>query len=199
MHTFTKTATSMVNHYELEPILACLENGGTILFPTDTIWGIGCDATNADAVEEVYRLKQRERNKPFVLLVSSIDMLKQYVEHVHPRVETLLLYHQRPLTIIYEKAKNLPPNAYHDAGSVAIRIPSDPFCLELVESFGKPLVASSANISNEPFPNHFGEISSSVIIGVDYVVKHRQMDKNMNNPSVIAKMGESGELEFFRE
>lgn len=189
----------MVNHYDLEPILACLENGGTILLPTDTIWGIACDATNADAVEKVHELKQQERNQPFVLLVSSIEMLKDYVHHIHPRIETLLLFHQRPLTIIYENAKNLPTNAYADDGSVAIRIPHDPFCQALIESFGKPIVATSANISGDPLPSHFGEISSAVIIGVDYVVKYRTMDKDMNEPSVIAKLDENEELVFFRE
>ena len=189
----------MVQHYELEPILACLENGGTILYPTDTIWGIGCDATNAGAVEKVFELKQRDRNKPFVLLASSIEMAKNYMERMHPRVETLLLFHERPLTIIYDRAKNLAPNSFGDDGSVAIRITKDRFCRELIEAFGRPLVATSANISDEPFPNHFGEISSSVIIGVDHVVKYRTMDKGMNQPSVIAKMGGDGELEFFRE
>jgi L-threonylcarbamoyladenylate synthase len=196
MQTFTKKATTMVNHYDLEPILACLENGGTILLPTDTIWGIACDATNAEAVEKVHELK---RNRPFVLLVSSIEMLKDYVQQVHPRIETLLLFHQRPLTIIYENAKNLPTNAYGDDGSVAIRITHDPFCQSLIESFGKPIVATSANISGDPLPNHFGEISSAVIIGVDYVVKYRTMDKDMNEPSVIAKLDENEELVFFRE
>ncbi len=189
----------MVNYYDLEPILACLESGGTILYPTDTIWGIGCDATNADAVAKVYHLKDRQPDKPFVLLVSSIEMLKEYVEHVHPRVETLLLFHERPLTIIYEQAKNLPAISFGSDGSIAIRVTQDPFCKVLIDAFGKPLVSTSANISNEPFPNHFGEISSAVIIGVDHVVKYRTMDKDMNQPSVIAKLGENGELEFLRE
>ena len=199
MHTFTKTAVPMVNLYELEPILTCLDNGGTILYPTDTIWGLGCDATNPEAVGKIYELKHRQLDKPFVLLVSSLEMLKDYVEHVHPRVETLLLFHQRPLTIIYEKAKNLPSISHGSNGSVAIRVTLDPFCKELIEAFGKPLVSTSANISNEPFPNHFGEISSAVIVGVDHVVKYRTMDKNMNQPSVIAKLGGNGELEFLRE
>ena len=199
MYTFTKTANSMVQLYDLEPILNSLENGGTILYPTDTIWGIGCDATNAVAVEKVYALKRQERHHPFILLVSSIEMLKMYVDRVHPRIETLLLFHERPLTIIYPNAKNLAPNAIAADLSVAIRIPHDPFCKELIENFGRPIVATSANIEDAPFPNHFGEISSAVIIGVDHVVKHRRMDKEMNQPSVIARLDEQGELEFLRE
>ncbi len=198
MHTFTNPATHMVQHYDLEPILSCLENGGTILYPTDTIWGIGCDATNEAAVDKVYNIKNRDYSKPFVILVSSIDMLKQYVERIHPRIETLLLFHERPLTIIYEKAINLAQNAVGRDGSVGIRIAKDKFCKQLIENFGKPLVSTSANLSEEPFPEHFGEISSSVLIHVDHVVKYRQMDKNMNEPSVIAKIDENEELVFLR-
>ena len=198
MHNFTKTATPMANHFDLEPIITCLKNGGTILFPTDTIWGIGCDATRIEAVEKVFEIKKRDRHKPFVLLVSSVDMLKEYVEQVHPRVETLLAFHQRPLTIIYPKAKNLAPNACAADGSVAIRIVTDPFCQQLIASFAKPLVATSANVADTPAPAHFGEISSSIIVGVNYVVKHRQMDKNMDQPSVIARIQPNGELEFIR-
>jgi len=199
MHTFTNPATYMVQHYDLDPILDCLSNGGTILYPTDTIWGIGCDATNETAIDRVYEIKKRDRSKPFVILVSSIQMLKKYVEYVHPRLETLLLFHQRPLTIIYDKAVNLPKNAASNNGSVAIRVTNDPFCKELIECFGKPIISTSANVSDSPFPSHFGEVSSSVIIGIDYVVKHRQLDKNMGEPSVIAKLGADGELEFLRE
>ncbi len=189
----------MVHHYDLEPILSCLETGGTILYPTDTIWGIGCDATNEVAVEKVFSLKQRPPSKPFPVLVSSIEMLKEYVKWVHPRLETLLQYHERPLTIIYENATNLAKNATSADGSVAIRIPKDPFCQQLIENFGKPLVSTSANISDAPYPNHFGEISSAVIIGVDHVVKYRQLDKNMGQPSVICKLDENEELFFLRE
>jgi L-threonylcarbamoyladenylate synthase len=189
----------MAQNYNLEPIISTLEKGGIILYPTDTIWGIGCDATNAEAVEAVFALKERDRSKPFVLLVSSIDMLKQYVRYVHPRVETLLAHHTRPLTIIYDKAMNLPPNAAGPDGSVAIRISQDDFCQNLIRAFGKPLVATSANISDEPFPKHFGEISSTVIERVDYVVKYRQMEKDLGQPSVIAKLSEDEELVFFRE
>lgn len=189
----------MVQHYDLEPTLSCLADGGLILYPTDTVWGIGCDATNEEAVEKVFELKKRDRSKPFVLLASSIAMLKKYVKRVHPRIETLLLYHSRPLTIIYEKGVDLAKNATAADGSVAIRIPNDVFCRELIERFGKPLVATSANISGTPFPVHFGQISSSVIMGVDKVVKHRQLDKEMREPSVIARLDREGELVFLRE
>lgn len=190
----------MTQDYNLRPIIDTLETGGLILYPTDTIWGVGCDATDPIAVEKVFALKNRPRHKPFILLVSSIEMLRNYVEHLHPRIETLLIYHNRPLTIIYEKAKNLPSNAIADTGSVGIRLVQDPFCNQLIENFGKPLVGTSANISDEPFPNHFGEVSSAIIQGVDYVVKHRQGEKEMGQPSVIARLNDpvKGELEFLR-
>ncbi len=198
MQLFTDPDTTMTHHYNLDPVIETLEKGGIILYPTDTIWGIGCDATNAKAIDRIFSLKKRDRSKPFILLVSSIEMLKKHVAFVHPRVETLLLYHERPLTIIYDKAINLPENAVGPGGSVGIRILKDDFCKQLIERLGKPIVSSSANISDEPFPNHFGEISSAVIVGADYVVKHRQLDKEMGAPSVVARMGEDGELEFLR-
>lgn len=183
----------------LETITTTLENSGLILYPTDTIWGIGCDATNEEAVQRIFDLKKRPYDKPFVLLVNSIEMLKNYVEHVHPRIETLLIHHVQPLTMIYSRAKNLPAISYDKSGSVAIRVVQDSFCKELIGQFGKPLVASSANISDKPFPANFGGISSDVITGVDYVVKWKQGEKKLSQPSVIAKFSEKEELIFLRE
>ena len=148
-------------------ITTILESGGLILYPTDTIWGIGCDATNEKAVQSIFDLKKRSYDKPFVLLVNSIEMLKNYVEVVHPKIETLLMHHVQPLTMIYDHAK--------------------------------PLIASSANISDKPFPANFGGISSDVITGVDYVVKWKQSEKKLSQPSVIAKFSEKEELTFLRE
>lgn len=183
----------------LETITATLERGGLILYPTDTIWGIGCDATNHAAVQRIFDLKQRSHDQPFVLLVNSIEMLKNYVEQVHPKIETLLMYHVQPLTLIYDQAKNLPSIAYAPDGTVAIRIVQDSFCRELIQQFGKPLVASSANIIEKPYPANFGGISSDVITGVDYVVKWKQGEKKLGQPSVIARFSDKEELVFLRE
>lgn len=199
MLTFTNRNTGMVQHHTLEPVISTLEKGGLILLPTDTIWGIGCDATNAEAVGRVRSIKQTKNREPLVILVASIEMLKNYVAYIHPRVETLLLFHSRPLTVIYDKGVNLPENALGADGSVAIRIPQDEFCQSLLQIFGKPIVATSAHIGDAPYPRHFGEISSAVIEGIDYVVKHRQMEKEMGQPSVIARLGEDEELIFIRE
>ena len=183
----------------LEKVLTILEKDGMILFPTDTIWGIGCDACNPIAIERIYNLKKRDRSKPFVLLVDSIAMLKRYVEQVPPRIETLLSYHTRPLTVIYEQGQNLPPNAMAASGSVAIRLVQDELCKQLIHAYNRPLVATSANISDAPFPGTFGEISSEVIQGVEYVFQHRRDDKSPKEPSVIVKYNEKGDLVFIRE
>lgn len=176
-----------------------LEKGGTILFPTDTIWGIGCDACNAKAVDKVYSLKERDPSKPFILLADSVDMIKKYVKQVHPRIDTLLMHHVRPLTVIYEDAQNLPDNVIAQDGSVAFRVPQDPFCRALIESYGRPLVATSANVSGQPFPSKFGGISSQIIQGVDYVVKNARKEEVDNEPSVIVRLDKRGELDFIRE
>lgn len=184
---------------QLSQMLDVLADAGLILYPTDTIWGIGCDACNPVAIERIYNLKRRDRSKPFVLLVDSIEMLKNYVAQVHPRIETLLSFHKRPLTIIYEQGINLPPNAMSNTQSVAIRIVQDGFCKELLKALDRPLIATSANISDEPFPGNFGEISSEVIQGVDYVVHHRREERKVNEPSVIVKYDAKGDLVFLRE
>jgi L-threonylcarbamoyladenylate synthase len=183
----------------LSYICALMEKGGTILYPTDTIWGIGCDATNAMAIEKIYQIKRRDTNKPFSLLASSIEMVKEYVEHLHPRIETLLLHHVRPLTVVYDKAKNLPVNLLPADGSIAIRIAQDDFCKNLINQFGKPIVATSANVNGEPFPPHFGAISSAIISGVDYVVKQGRKKSDPGEPSVVIRVDEEGEIVFLRE
>ncbi len=199
MLTFTKQSTYMAQNYLLEPIVNTLRTGGLILFPTDTIWGIGCDATNAEAVARLRQLRELPADKPLTLLTPTIESLKKFVAFVHPRVETLLQFHTRPLTIIYDQAVNLPDQAAATDGSIAFRIPKDDFCQELLEAFGMPIVATAACIGLAPHPNHFGEISSAVIEGIDFVVKYRQMDKEMSEPSVIARIGEDEELLFIRE
>lgn len=188
----------MAQDYDVMPAVTTLQEGGVILLPTDTIWGIGCDATNEKAVKKVFQLKNRPLNKPLVMLVADVEMLKDYIEHLHPRLETLLLFHKRPLTIIYENGRNLPNLCLGQDRSVAIRIPHDDYCQEIISTLGKPLVATSANISDAPFPQFFGEISSEIISGVDYVAQHRRWDKSPAEPSVIARLNERDELDFIR-
>lgn len=197
--TKTNLNTIPVENDKLEDIIAVLDAGGIILYPTDTIWGLGCDATNSEAVKRVYELKKRDLSKPFILLADSLKTVKDYVFEVHPRMENLLMYHTRPLTVVYPKAKNLPEIAIDRSGSVAIRVASGGFCQRLLKAYGKPLVSTSANISTESFPGNFGEISSIVVQAVNYVVKAQAGDKPSGEPSVIVQVGENGEFVFLRE
>jgi L-threonylcarbamoyladenylate synthase len=186
-----------IDHFEKS--LQVLQKGGTILFPTDTIWGIGCDATNEIAVDKVYSLKKRDKSKPLIVLASDIEMVKKYVMHVHPKLETLLQYHTRPITVIYDHQDGLPKNVISRDNTIGIRIPQDNFCRELIKSFGKPIVATSANISNEAFPKNFGEITSNVISKVDFTIPYRQNDSNFLPPSAIVRLSPNEELIFLRK
>ncbi len=176
-----------------------LENDGTILFPTDTIWGIGCDATNETALERVFSLKERPKDKPFVLLAKDTEMIERYVEEIHPKIDQILHYNKRPMTVVYPNAKNLPKLAVHASGSIAFRIPHEAFCQALLSKFDRPLVATSANIADKPFPKNYGEISSKVLTNVDYIVPFRQVEKENGSPSVMVCLSEKEELVFLRK
>ncbi|MCB0529945.1 MAG: threonylcarbamoyl-AMP synthase [Saprospiraceae bacterium] len=184
---------------DISEIVRLLENGGLICYPTDTVWGIGCDATNEEAIERITALKGRTPDKGYIMLVSDLEMLKQYVPKIHPRLETLLSFHQRPLTVIYDRSTGLPASVKAPDGSVAMRVAQDEFCRELIATFGKPLISTSANKSGEPFPPTYGAISSEILGNVDYVVKYRQDDKEQHEPSSIARLDRHQELEFLRD
>jgi L-threonylcarbamoyladenylate synthase len=182
----------------IKEISDLLHKGKIILYPTDTIWGIGCDATNEGAIQRIFDIKNREASKPLIILANSIEMIKEYVCDLHPRVETLLTLHNRPLTIVHPASKNLPSNLTGGSPSIGIRLVQDAFCQELISTFGKPIVSTSANVSDEPFPRHFGEISSYVLKQIDYVVKYRQEEKTCAEPSVVATYDSVGDLIFLR-
>lgn len=184
---------------DISEISRLLLEGSIICYPTDTIWGIGCDATNPAAIERVALLKGRASEKGYVLLVSSIEMLKRYVPKIHPRLETLLSFHQRPLTIIYDRSVGLPSIVKAPDGSVGIRVVQDEFCRELIENIDRPLISTSANKSGDPFPPTYGAISSDILGQVDYVVKYRQDNREPREPSSIAKLDRHMELEFLRD
>lgn len=190
---------SMLDVDSQNKLLTVLAKSGLILFPSDTIWGVGCDATDEIAVGKVFELKKVSQDDPLVIIVNSIQMLKEYVEHVHPKIETLLQFHLRPLTVVYEQGRNLAPNIMAMDGSVHIRIVTDLFCQQMISKYGKPIVATSANIKGVPFPRNFGEISSDILEGVDYVAKVRQSEKDLRDPSVIVRLDQDGELIFIRD
>jgi len=196
--TLQKNTSTFEKDY-FEDILKILEDDGTILMPTDTIWSVGCDVTNAVAIERIKKLKQENESDSLIVLVDSIEMLKEYVETVHPRLETLMMFHTRPMTVIYNKVKNLPSNALLNEEKVAIRVVKDDFCQRIIRSLGRPIITTSANTTDQPYPTIFGEISSEIIRNVDYIVRHRRTDKTPQTPSVIVRYDGKGELVFVRE
>jgi len=184
---------------EIDEVVDTLKKGGIILYPTDTIWGLGCDAQNEKSIEKIYAIKQRAQSAPLILLVDSVEMLKDYVPRIHPRVETLMSMHQKPLTIVYSGVEGLPSVLYSEKNTLAIRVVQDKFCQAMIRDFGAPIVSTSANESGQPWPKGFGEISSEIIKAVDYVVRHRREEKVTGEPSVIATYNSKGNLHFLRE
>ena len=184
---------------DLQRALDTLHVGGIILYPTDTVWGIGCDATNSNAVEKVYKIKQRTDTKSMLVLVEDFFRLKNYVEQIPENINELLRRETKPLTIIYPGAKNLALNLIAEDGSIGIRIVKDEFCFHLIRSFKKPIVSTSANFSGNPAPGNFSEINPEIIKSVDYVVRYRQKDSSEGKPSRIIKVGTKGEIEVIRE
>lgn len=190
----------MFENEKFDEILAVLRRGGTILYPTDTIWAIGCDATSEKAVQHLISIKGRKPEKGYIVLVDSLEMLKKYVGTIHPRVQTLLSYHTRPLTVIYEESVGVASNAIAADGSVAVRIVQDAFCRELIRQFGKPIIKTSANVTGEGHPTNYGKISSDILEKVDKVVRLKQDVKADSEPSVVARFNvETEELDFLRE
>lgn len=175
-----------------------LRAGGLILYPTDTIWGIGCDATNEEAVKKVYELKKRSDNKAMLVLTDSPVKLETYVSEIPDIAWDLIEVADKPLTIIYSNAKNLAKNLLGEDGSVGIRVTNEEFSRKLCESFRKPLVSTSANVSGEPSPTNFSEISEEVKNGVDYIVGYRQDDMQKASPSNIIKLGAGGLVQIIR-
>lgn len=174
-----------------------LSQGKIILYPTDTIWGLGCDINCQEGIYRIYDIKKRPLDKPFIILVSGLEMLKKYVVDIHPRVETLLLYHKRPLTIIYKQAKNVP-DILTKNGGIAIRIVKDPVIARLIHDYGTPIVSTSANLANDPNPVNFKSISDKIKKSVDYIFKYKQNDLKAAPPSVIASYNKNGRLKFLR-
>ena len=183
---------------DIEQSLAALKSGGLILYPTDTIWGIGCDATHEEAVERVYIAKDRPPNKSLIILVAEERDVLRYVANPDMRVFDYLQTIKRPTTVIYEGAIGLASNLPSEDGSIAIRIVKDEFCKHLIKRFRKPIVSTSANSSGEPPPKNFTEISNKIRNAVDYIVRYRQEDHSNANSSMIIKW-RNGEPFVIRE
>lgn len=175
-----------------------MQAGGLILYPTDTIWGIGCDATNEEAVQKVYELKRRADHKAMLVLTDSAAKLETYVAEIPSVAWDLIDVADKPLTIIYSNARNLAPNLLGADGSVGIRVTREEFSKKLCERFRKPLVSTSANVSGDPSPANFSEVSETIKNGVDYIVNYRQDDMLKAQPSHILKLGAGGLIEVIR-
>jgi len=184
---------------DIEKAIFVMNKGGIILYPTDTVWGIGCDATNLKATARIYKLKKRKEAKSMILLVSDTDMLKEYVNDIPDIAWDLINSFQQPTTIIYPSAKNIAKNMMGADGSIAIRIVKDEFCKQLVTLFGKPIVSTSANISGIPAPLLFNKISEEIKKSVDYIVTTGQDKINQLKPSTILKLHSDGEFQIIRQ
>lgn len=188
---------STISNIEINNTIEILKKGGLILYPTDTIWGIGCDASNSEAVEKVFKLKQREDSKALICLVADDRMLNKFVKKIPEVAYDILEVSEDPITIIYDEPQNLAENLIGSDNTIAIRIPNDEFCFQLLRRFNGAIVSTSANISGFPTPKSFKEISPDIIKGVDYVVNlHRE--KINTKPSSIIKLGSNGEVKIIR-
>lgn len=184
---------------EIKNALEVLRKGGTILYPTDTVWGIGCDARNKDAVAKVFKIKQRAEYKSMVTLVCDDTMLNRYVKEVPEVAWDLIEAAEEPLTIIYPGARMLAGNVIAADGSVGIRMVKDEFCKNLIHKFGKPIVSTSANISGENAPSTFNEIKLDILNRVDYIVNLHRKENNNTKPSTIIKVAMNGEIKIIRK
>lgn len=186
-------------HDDLKKALEVLKSGGIILYPTDTVWGLGCDATNADAVARIYKLKGRPSTKQMLVLIDGPARLSAYLREVPPLAWDLTDLSTKPLTIIYPGARNIAQALISPEGNIGIRVTQELFSQALCARLRKPVVSTSANISNKPTPRIFSEIEDVIINGVDYVVQYRQNDNQVHKPSGIIQLGLSGEIKIIRE
>lgn len=184
---------------DLRECLKVLKEGGVILYPTDTVWGLGCDPASPGAVKKIFGIKSRSHDKSLIILVNGIQMLERYVSEVPEIVYQLTEVSDDPLTIIYPRGKNLAGGVCADDGTVAIRICNDDFCNELITRFRKPVVSTSANPSGKPAPANFSEIERSVIDAADYTVKYRRDDKKRYSASPVIKVERNGVFSIIRK
>ena len=184
---------------DIQQAIAVLREGGLFLYPTDTVWGIGCDATNEAAVAAVYALKQRSDTKSLIVLVDSMNMVEQYVQQVPPMAYDLTSISNTPLTIVYPNAINIAANVLAEDGSVAIRVTQHDFCRELIQNFKRPIISTSANISDEPTPLSFAGISEKIKKGVSFIVDKALEKGATRKPSSIIKLGIDGTIAVIRK
>lgn len=184
---------------EVKKTIEVLRQGGVVLYPTDTVWGLGCDATNVEAVAKINAIKGRPADKSFIVLLDNENQLASYVGEIPEVAYELIEYAENPLTIIFSGGKNLAQNVINADGSVGIRVVKHPFCNAVLQGFRRPITSTSANISGTPGPRFFDEISEEILNAVDYVVDLEQELREPKRPSTIVKLGPSGQFEFIRK
>ncbi|MGD0583414.1 MAG: L-threonylcarbamoyladenylate synthase [Bacteroidales bacterium] len=184
---------------DLRNAVKIVRDGKVILYPTDTVWGLGCDATNPAAVARIFSIKARADSKSLIVLVNNEFMLQRYVREIPDAASQITGTADRPVTIIYPSGRNLAEGVSAEDGSTGIRITSDPFCSELIGRLRKPIVSTSANISGESSPGHFGEISRAIIDSADYVVWYRRNDRQKHISSPVIKVELNGEIKIIRK
>jgi L-threonylcarbamoyladenylate synthase len=189
----------MTREEDIRNAVQTMRQGGVILYPTDTVWGIGCDATNPEAVRRVYDIKQRDDSKALICLVDSDARLQRYVRHVPDVAWQLIDCCDRPTTLILDGAVNLAPNLIADDGTIGIRITHEPFSKELCYRFQKAIVSTSANISGQPAAQNYRDIDPRLLEAVDYVCWSRRQEHKAHVPSSIIKLGQTGEVSIIRK
>ncbi len=198
LHYLCKNDCGLEMEEDLKKAVEILKKGGVILYPTDTIWGIGCDATNKDAVKRIYDIKRREENKAMLVLLNDASWLDRYVEDVPEMAYQLNELSEKPITIIYDNAYRITPNLLGENRSVGIRISRDKFSHLLCAGLRKPIVSTSANISGTPSPTTFAEISDEIKQAVDYIVNYRQDDNTPHEASSVVKLSTDGTIKILR-
>lgn len=187
-----------MSNLELKNAVETVQNNKTILYPTDTVWGIGCDATNEKSVAEIYKIKNREASKSLIILVDSLEMLSKYIENIPYNVKEVLATATKPTTIIYKNPIGIAKNCIAEDQTIAVRIVQNDFCQKLINQLGKPIVSTSANVSGEPTPKSFSEISKSILDSVDYIV-NLQQEKITTASSRILKITDENQVEVIRD
>lgn len=193
---------TMKNEYDfstdLRRCLGALAGGGLILYPTDTVWGIGCDATNAQAVQKIYDLKKRSETKAMIILVASANDVFKYVTQPSPSIMEFLKKVERPTTVVYDCAVGIADNLLGPDGTIAIRVVSEIFCIQLIKQFGRPIVSTSANTAGSAAPGNFAEVPAYIKEGVDFVVNYRREEEGRRLPSRVVRLLKDGNLEVLR-
>ncbi|HXA01280.1 MAG TPA: L-threonylcarbamoyladenylate synthase [Cytophagaceae bacterium] len=184
---------------EINKAIEILKNGGVILYPTDTVWGLGCDASDASAIKKIFEIKKRPDHKAMIVLISEIGQLYDYVQKIPEIAWDLVDFAEEPLTVIYPQGKNVAPELLGEDGSIAVRLVRDEFCRKLISKFRKAIVSTSANLSGDPAPAGFAQINSAILSHVDYVVNWRQQKVSGSKPSTIIKLELNGEIKFIRK